>query len=308
MINRKLKSALSALAISFGMANAANALNIQAGDYLMVLQNLDSATVNYGDTPGVKCSTVNGCDTVPGISPSLGSIGSVNTSADTMGIFTVQSITRVGEFTPYFSGGGPDGFLTAVFGNLTDRQVSVADNAGNGSCSVATPGGCTTTARAVGGNFSLWANTNAPNTGLGPAVGAGKDLNALLYPSISNTGTLFLSGVFAPGVILGDLLTTFESRFINGTISGGSSGYLDFTGGSALSIFNTNGEFDPNGGAHDARADFTFSLATGAAATAGWNATSVAQVQGAVIPEPGSLALVALALLCVGAVTRRHKV
>ncbi len=307
MKKSKIRSiALGVLAL-LGGAGSLHAATVQAGDYTIVLKNFDSGTVGYGNSVGIKCTTVLGCDGAA--PPSLGSIGSVNTSADTMGIFSVQSITKGGQLTPYWSPSVGDNLL-GIFGNLTDRSVTVSDNAGAGSCTSGTPGGCTSTSRSSGGLFSIWSTVNGPNVGNGPAVVGGvKDLNALLYPSISDSGSLFLSGFFGTGVIFGDLLSTFQATFNNGTISGGSSGYLDFTGGSALNLFNTNNQTDPNGGKHDAFADFTFSatdpVAEATAFNAGWNVSSAAKVLGQVVPEPDSLALFAVALLGLATVARR---
>jgi hypothetical protein len=300
MTRNKIYSAVAGLVLSLGAASA-GALTIQAGDYIMVLQNLDSGTTGYGNTVGTACTTVAGCNAAAA-APAPGSIGSVNPNADTMGIFSVQSITKVGDLTPFFTAGGADGFLTGVFGNLMDYNVTIA----GATCSNANPGGCVTGAKAIGGTFTLYQNAAGPNTALGPNVAPGKDLNVPLYPTITG-GPVYLSGVFSPGVIAGDTTTTFLSLFNNGTLNGGSGGYLDFTGGTALNTFNTNGQQDPNGNFHDAHLDVTFFAATGAAATAGWTVQSSAQITGAAVPEPNSIALLGLGMLAAGWAYRRRQ-
>ena len=170
MAKSKIASIVLGILTLSGSLGGLHAATIQAGDYTIVIKNFDSATIGYGNSVGVKCTSVANCDST-GL-PALGSLGSVNASADTMGFFSVQSITRGGSVTPYWSPSSGDN-LTGIFGSLMDYQVTVNDNAGAGSCSNLTPGNCTTTARSVGGLFSIWANANGPDETNGPAVVAG---------------------------------------------------------------------------------------------------------------------------------------
>ena len=304
----KLSALVAGLVVAIaGMGNA-HAVALTSGNYKISFDNYDSGTTGYGNTAGIKCITVAACDLVPGIVKAPGSVGSVNMSADTMGIFSVSSIqnvaTGVDEFirgTSSTIGGvmfGP--FLTGIFSNLMDTRVEVGTLFGSTFTDI----------RSVGGTFSLWSNAANYNPVHGPVVGPTAlppgfvDLNAMLYTGINPGGALFLSGNFAAGgAVGGDLTSTYSSNYNNNTISGAGFGALDFTGGAALSFFNTNSFTNVNGGLNDAYLTASFNPS---AAAPNWTVISTGQFIGALqIPEPGSLLLASLALLGMGAVTRR---
>jgi hypothetical protein len=114
MTNSKLTKVVAAMVVALGSAGAAQAaFLIQGGDFKMTIDAYDSATTAYT----ANCDTVAACDAVS--TPALGSVGSVNPSSDTMGIFSISSITRLSDNSTYFSR-GTDGYLTGIFSNLTD--------------------------------------------------------------------------------------------------------------------------------------------------------------------------------------------
>ena len=299
MVNRTIRSAVAALVALLATAGAASAFSITAGEIKFTIDSYDSGTVGYGNTDGVKCVTVAQCDAVPGITKAPGSIGSVNPSADTMGIFSVALISNITTGQVLFTK-GVDGFLTGIFGNLSDALVVVS---GCGGIL-----GCNTTTVSQGGTFRLWKNAVDYNPTLGPLVGAGKDLNNNQYPGI-NPGSLglYLSGVFAPGVLGGNLQGTYLSNFNNNTFAGNGQGFLDLTGGSALSIFNTDSLQDPNGGFHDLFMTVTFDDVNGRASQLGWTVTNAGQVKG-FVPAPGSVVLLILGGFVAGLACYRRKV
>ncbi|MEJ5895751.1 PEP-CTERM sorting domain-containing protein [Aquabacterium sp. G14] len=285
MIKSTIKQTLTAMALAAASVGSANAFVIVGGDFKMTVDLYDSATASYTST----CNSVASCDAAvaPG-GQAAGSIGSVNTSADTMGIFSISSITRVSDNIQWFTR-GVDGYLTGIFGNLQDSSVSLFG-----------PFVATTS---VGGTFAVYKNAFDYNTSLGPNVGVNKDLNAGLYPGISG-GQLVLQGVFGSGTLLGDTTTTFSSVFNGAGISGNSSAYLDIIGGDWAYHFDTDSQVGLNGEIRDLKATFTFSP-TSDATSKGWTVASTADIGGSTVPEPGALALIALGLLGAGAATRR---
>lgn len=303
MIKAKFSTLAAAAVLALGTIGTASALTLTAGNYKITFDNYDSGTL-YGNVAGTLCNTVASCDAAA-VLPAAGSIGSVNTSADTMGILSVLAIQNIQtgaveyiKGTASSIGGvnvGP--YLTGVFGNLADQAVEV-------QCGIT---GCTTTAVATGGGFKIFSN----NADWDPTLGTtgGGDLNAYAYaPSISG-GQLFLEGDFVPGVLgAGGFAasTTYLTTYNNQGVAGNGSGYINFTGGAAETFFATQTLTTNLGTNADAFLTVTFDNASGNL-PADWLVKSSGQVTGALeIPEPGSLALVALAMLGLGAATRRR--
>jgi hypothetical protein len=300
----RLFAACAIGALTLASGNAAHAFTLTSGNYKITFDNYDAGTL-YGATAGVKCSgSTAACDAVVAL-PATGGVGSVNTTADTMGILSVALIQNVttGQLAFAKGVGGTVGdvsvgpYLTGIFANLEDRTVEV-------TCGIT---GCSTTALAQGGGFKLFSNAVDWNPTFGSHGGG--DLNGYAYSGISG-GSLFLQGVFTPGVTDVDPLATYLTSYNNSGVSGNGSGYLNMTGGAAQAFFNTKGVATNLAGVNaDALLSVTYFGTTSVSALpADWLVISTGQVTGSVaVPEPDSLALASLALLTMGAIARRSR-
>ncbi|KQW90185.1 hypothetical protein ASC94_20860 [Massilia sp. Root418] len=297
-MNLKKLSALAAgVALAFGMAAPAQAVELVAGDIKFTFNAYDNGTIGYeAANPaqfGLLCNSVATCDTraSSGGSPAVNAYG-----ADTWGIFSIATITRVSNGANIYTSGQGGKYLTGVFGGIQDYNVTRSD------LTVINPDlGIIQQVLGVGGWLKMFSN----NSNYDPTLGTAGRTGEFAYNGITG-GALELDAVFTTGAVAGSA-ATYKNTFNEAGIDGGSAGYLDVVGGAMYSLLNTNAMVDLNGDKHDLKLSSTFDAFLSTPQVADWTVIASGQVLANALPEPGSLAIFGLGLAGLAALRRRKQ-
>ena len=218
--------------------------------------------------------------------------GSGSGSVDSWGVIQITEIqgrTSGGTWATVWSPSATEA-LEGWFYGLSDDKVNLDAKAQGTIYSI---GGKIELYLSPAQDLSIVAGPQLPTPG-NPAWVPTDNYNA-------TNGSLFLSADFVPGIVWNDATTTYAQQInsITQPVSGHGDAYLSLTGGSYMSLFDSNAYLGGN-------ADMLLASNFVGPGDYGWVANSFDPVQGYAIPEPTSMLLFGIGMLGFG-VTRKRK-